>query len=278
MVRGRFAMSVAYVRSYAVRTANELRESGYASDRLLTSVTTTSRPVVEKVGIFRRSVTRFVPDKPIEAYLYGWRLWSQTLTETEIWSDGYAHGWSDETQTWLATDGRLLSVKLQVRRWDLSESGRPASPDHVESVGDATDSDITSADLEFAPYPETPKRDMLRNGRIKPGYYESRVKRNMKVPPLPGGKRISDALTELRKVAGTYNKDDAGSSAQGTVKWFSAGKGFGFLVPDGGGPDIFVHYSAIAGRGFRSLTENQRVEFEVRQGGKGPQAENVRDI
>ncbi|MFL6241181.1 MAG: cold-shock protein [Actinomycetes bacterium] len=65
---------------------------------------------------------------------------------------------------------------------------------------------------------------------------------------------------------------------QGTVKWFNAEKGFGFIAPDGDGADVFVHYSAIEADGYRSLDENQRVEFEVTQGQKGPQAEQVRPI
>jgi CspA family cold shock protein len=64
----------------------------------------------------------------------------------------------------------------------------------------------------------------------------------------------------------------------GTVKWFNAEKGFGFITPDGGGADVFAHYSAIASSGFRSLDENQRVEFELTQGPKGPQAANIRAI
>jgi cold shock protein len=66
--------------------------------------------------------------------------------------------------------------------------------------------------------------------------------------------------------------------AQGTVKWFNGEKGFGFIAQDGGGPDVFVHYSAIDSAGFRSLDENQRVEFDVTQGQKGPQAEHVRPV
>ncbi|WP_239310293.1 MULTISPECIES: cold-shock protein [unclassified Frankia] len=66
--------------------------------------------------------------------------------------------------------------------------------------------------------------------------------------------------------------------AQGTVKWFNGEKGFGFIAQDGGGPDVFVHYSAIDSAGYRSLEENQRVEFEVTQGQKGPQAEHVRPV
>jgi len=66
--------------------------------------------------------------------------------------------------------------------------------------------------------------------------------------------------------------------AQGTVKWFNAEKGFGFIAPDDGAQDVFVHYSAISSSGYRSLDENQRVEFETTQGQKGPQAENVRPL
>ncbi len=63
--------------------------------------------------------------------------------------------------------------------------------------------------------------------------------------------------------------------AQGTVKWFNAEKGFGFITPDDGGQDLFVHHSAIEAKGFRTLEENQRVSFNVGQGQKGPQAMNV---
>ncbi len=65
--------------------------------------------------------------------------------------------------------------------------------------------------------------------------------------------------------------------AQGTVKWFNGEKGYGFIAVDGG-QDVFVHYSAIVADGYRSLDEGQRVEFEVTQGQKGPQADQVRVI
>ncbi|WP_432482307.1 cold-shock protein [Kineococcus esterisolvens] len=63
--------------------------------------------------------------------------------------------------------------------------------------------------------------------------------------------------------------------AQGTVKWFNGEKGFGFIAPEDGSADVFVHFSEITGSGFRSLDENDRVEFTVTQGAKGPQASQV---
>ena len=66
--------------------------------------------------------------------------------------------------------------------------------------------------------------------------------------------------------------------AQGTVKWFNAEKGFGFIAQEDGGDDVFVHYSAIQSNGYKSLDENQKVEIDVTQGPKGPQAENVRPL
>jgi cold shock protein len=65
--------------------------------------------------------------------------------------------------------------------------------------------------------------------------------------------------------------------AQGTVKWFNSDKGYGFIEVEGG-PDVFVHFSAITGNGYRSLEEGQKVEFDITQGQKGPQAESVKVI
>jgi CspA family cold shock protein len=66
--------------------------------------------------------------------------------------------------------------------------------------------------------------------------------------------------------------------AQGTVKWFNPDKGFGFIAPDDGSADVFVHFSAIQSGGYRTLEENQKVEYNVTQGPKGPQAAEVRTV
>jgi cold shock protein len=68
------------------------------------------------------------------------------------------------------------------------------------------------------------------------------------------------------------------SMSTGTVKWFNDAKGFGFITPDGGGKDLFVHFSAIQGSGFKTLKEGQKVSFEETTGPKGPQANNIRPV
>jgi CspA family cold shock protein len=69
-----------------------------------------------------------------------------------------------------------------------------------------------------------------------------------------------------------------GDMATGTVKWFNDSKGYGFITPDEGGKDVFVHHSNIAGNGFKSLSENAKVAFETREGQKGPEAINVQAV
>jgi cold shock protein len=81
-----------------------------------------------------------------------------------------------------------------------------------------------------------------------------------------------------RRSAASQQISEGKNMTQGTVKWFNADKGFGFIAQDDGGADVFVHFSAIQTEGFKSLDENQRVEFDVTQGPKGPQAESVRAI
>jgi len=65
---------------------------------------------------------------------------------------------------------------------------------------------------------------------------------------------------------------------RGTVKWFSDKKGYGFVTPDDGSQDVFVHYSSVAGEGFKSLAENDMVEFDIEEGEKGPRAVNVQKV
>jgi CspA family cold shock protein len=74
-----------------------------------------------------------------------------------------------------------------------------------------------------------------------------------------------------------FQKEDIRMST-GIVKWFNDSKGFGFIKPDGGGEDLFAHFSAIQGKGFKTLRENQKVEFEITTGPKGKQATNIRPL
>ena len=87
---------------------------------------------------------------------------------------------------------------------------------------------------------------------------------------------VSDVGAYLRRLLQQQNRQYM--STQGTVKWFNSEKGFGFIAPDEGGADVFAHFSAIEGNGYRSLEENQRVEFEVEQGPKGLQAASIRAL
>ena len=94
------------------------------------------------------------------------------------------------------------------------------------------------------------------------------------------GDRLAGAIAGgagARRGGGCRARDGEVTMAQGTVKWFNGDRGYGFIAVEGG-PDVFVHSSAITGGGRRSLEEGQRVEFDITQGQKGPQAENVRVI
>ena len=87
-------------------------------------------------------------------------------------------------------------------------------------------------------------------------------------------------LTRTSESWGTFytapTRNDHMTTQTGTVKWFNEGKGFGFIAPDDGGKDLFAHFKEIQSEGFKTLSENQRVEFDVTQGQKGPQASRIR--
>ena len=89
---------------------------------------------------------------------------------------------------------------------------------------------------------------------------------------------IGPVRVNVSRTDTTGNTKEYTNMAQGTVKWFNAEKGYGFIEPSDGTPDVFVHYSSIEGSGFKSLEENQRVEFEIGDGQKGPQAQAVRPL
>jgi cold shock protein len=91
-------------------------------------------------------------------------------------------------------------------------------------------------------------------------------------------RRVAAAARETRPWIPKVVQQEKVNMAQGTVKWFNADKGYGFIAPDDGTADVFVHHSAIQTDGFRSLDENQRVEYTAGQGAKGPQAEQVTPI
>jgi cold shock protein len=82
-------------------------------------------------------------------------------------------------------------------------------------------------------------------------------------------------VTGWQRAEHSRNRLEESTMATGTVKWFNGQKGFGFIEQEGGGPDVFAHYSNIAAQGYRELQEGQKVSFDITQGPKGPQAENI---
>lgn len=106
------------------------------------------------------------------------------------------------------------------------------------------------------------------------------------LPPLPARRRRSPQLLNLlasrtaRHAAARISQQGHSTMTvqTGVVKWFNESKGYGFITPDDGGKDLFAHFREIQGGGFKSLTENQRVQFAVTQGPKGPQASNISSV
>ena len=96
--------------------------------------------------------------------------------------------------------------------------------------------------------------------------------------PRPHTRQRPQGRDKRTHVRGTHVSTREDIMATGTVKWFNAEKGFGFIAPSDGTADVFAHYSEIAATGFRSLEENQSVSFDVTQGPKGPQATNIQPL
>jgi CspA family cold shock protein len=101
---------------------------------------------------------------------------------------------------------------------------------------------------------------------LTPAGFGGRFVFDRKTPQRPSPKRLG------------RSEPEGCNMAQGTVKWFNSEKGFGFIAPSDGSPDVFVHFSAIQTQGYKSLDEGQSVEFDVTQSQKGLQAENVRPL
>jgi CspA family cold shock protein len=102
--------------------------------------------------------------------------------------------------------------------------------------------------------------------------------RSGEIPAIPHGMAVAAGPGHRKAVPRTLKKRKDREMPQGTVKWFNAEKGFGFIAPEDGSADVFVHYTEIQGTGFRTLEENQKVEFEIGHSPKGPQATGVRSV
>jgi len=96
--------------------------------------------------------------------------------------------------------------------------------------------------------------------------------------PIPQSSTPTPSAWYPRATAVVLNEKENDDMATGTVKWFNSEKGFGFIAPDDGSADVFAHFSAITGSGYRNLEEGQKVEFDTEQGQKGPQAANIRAL
>jgi cold shock protein len=113
---------------------------------------------------------------------------------------------------------------------------------------------------------------------IPAGFSSSEIAVLCRPPGLQSPEPFHFTLVSLRGRANAHFFDTGALMSTGIVKWFNDSKGFGFITPDNGGKDLFAHFSAIQGGGFRTLKENQKVSFEVTAGPKGPQAVNIKPL
>jgi len=170
---------------------------------------------------------------------------------------------------------KFISDRGKIRPRRVSGSCRQHQRDVAVAVKNARE-------LALLPYAALPAAGLDQRARTRATGSPTDAPRQASGQRRNGG----DSLPQVGRGSGADSqRPDAEGAAreepvavQGVVKWFNAEKGFGFVAPDGGGPDVYLHYSAIESGGYRTLNEGQRVSFEITPGNKGPQAAHVTPI
>jgi small subunit ribosomal protein S18 len=170
---------------------------------------------------------------------------------------------------------RFISDRGKIRPRRVSGSCRQHQRDVAVAVKNARE-------LALLPYASLPAAGLDQRPRTRATGSPTDAPSQTSGPRRAGGDSLPrvgrGSGAEAQRPDAQRDASDEPVAAQGVVKWFNAEKGFGFIAPDGGGPDVYLHYSAIDAGGYRTLNENQRVSFEITQGNKGPQAAHVTPV